>query len=70
MDPFETLEEMKIMLEAITVEPVKFVGAHASNYLPISGTLQQDKEAMLQKIEHVLNTRDARYLRSENMRGL
>ena len=70
LDPFETLEEMKIMLEAITVEPVKFVGAHASNYLPISGTLQQDKEAMLQKIEHVLNTRDARYLRSENMRGL
>lgn len=70
LDPFETLEEMKIMLEAITVEPIKFVGAHASNYLPISGTLQKDKKDMLQKIEHVLSTRDTRYLRSEHMRGL
>lgn len=61
---------MKVMLEAITVDPIKFVGAHASNYLPISGTLQKDKKDMLQKIEHVLSTRDTRYLRSENMRGL
>lgn len=70
LDPFETLEEMKIMLEAITADSIKFVGAHASNYLPISGTLQKDKEDMLKIIEHVLTTRDTRYLRSENMRGL
>jgi len=70
LDPFETLEEMKIMLEAISADSIKFVGAHASNYLPISGTLQKDKKDMLQKIEHVLTTRDSRYLRSENMRGL
>jgi len=70
LDPFETLEEMKIMMEAITADSIKFVGAHASNYLPISGTLQKDKKDLLQKIEHVLDTRDTRYLRSDNMRGL
>ena len=26
LDPFETLEEMKIMLEAITADSIKFVG--------------------------------------------
>lgn len=70
LDPFQTLEEMKTMLEVITVDPIKFVGAHASNYLPISGTLQKDKKDMLNKIEHVLSTRDSNYLRSEKMRGL
>ncbi len=70
LDPFETLEEMKIMMEAITVDPIKFVGSHASNYLPISGTLQKDKKDLLQKIEHVLDTRDTMYLRSDNLRGL
>jgi len=70
LDPFETLEEMKTMLEAISADSIKFVGAHASNYLPISGTLQKDKKDMLQIIEHVLTNRDTRYLRSENMRGL
>lgn len=70
LNPLETLEEMKVMLEAITVDPIKFVGAHASNYLPISGTLQKDKKDMLGSIEHVLKTRDTRYLRSEHIRGL
>lgn len=70
LDPMETLVEMKQMLENITVDGVKFVGAHASNYLPISGTLQKDRDKMLGTIEHVLKSKDSRYLRSENMRGL
>jgi len=69
-DPFETLEEMKWMFENITLDNLKFVGTHASNYLPITGTLQQDREKMLATVNEVLEKRDKRYLRSENSRGL
>jgi radical SAM superfamily enzyme YgiQ (UPF0313 family) len=69
-DPFETLEEMKLMLEHITIDDVKFVGAHASNYLPVSGSLQKDKAKMITTIDNVLFTRDMSALRSETMRGL
>lgn len=69
-DPFETLEEMESMIEHITIEDLKFVGAHASNYLPVNGTLQKDKAKMLSTIRDILDTRDMLALRSENMRGL
>jgi radical SAM superfamily enzyme YgiQ (UPF0313 family) len=69
-DPFETLEEMKLMFEHITLDNLKFVGVHASNYLPVSGTLQRDKEKMLAAVNAVLEKRDKSALRSERMRGL
>jgi radical SAM superfamily enzyme YgiQ (UPF0313 family) len=69
-DPFDTLEEMKLMFENITIDNLKFVGVHASNYLPVSGTLQKDKAKMLEAVNAVLETRDQGALRSEQMRGL
>lgn len=70
LDPFETLEEMKIIFENITIDNLKFVGSHVSNYLPVKGTLQKDKEQMLAIVNKVLETRDPRYLRNDRMRGL
>ncbi|WP_054693144.1 B12-binding domain-containing radical SAM protein [Syntrophomonas palmitatica] len=70
LDAFETLEEMKWIFENITIDNLKFVGSHASNYLPVTGTLQKDREKMLAAVEEVLASRDRRYLRSEQMRGL
>ena len=69
-DPFETLEEMRLIFEHITIDNLKFVGVHASNYLPVSGTLQKDKEKMLETVNTVLENRDGSALRSEQMRGL
>jgi len=69
-DPFETLEEMKLMFENITIDNLKFVGAHASNYLPVSGMLQRDREKMLDTVNRVLESKDMSALRSEQMRGL
>jgi hypothetical protein len=69
-DPFETLEEMKLIFENITIDNLKFVGAHASNYLPISGTLQKDRKKMLNTVNEVLDSKDMNALRNENMRGL
>ncbi len=70
MDPFETLEEMKILFEHITMDNLKFVGVHASNYLPVNGTLQRDKKRMLAAIDDVLSSRDRGKLRDERTRGL
>ena len=69
-DPFETLEEMKVMFENITIDNLTFIGAHASNYLPVSGKLQKDKAAMLQTVNAVLTSRDMSALRPDAMRGL
>ena len=70
MDAFETLEEMKVLFEHITLDNLRFVGVHASNYLPINGTLQRDKQEMLATIDSVLETRDRGMLRDEHLRGL
>ena len=70
LDPFETLEEMKIIFENITIDNLKFVGVHASNYLPVNGTLQRDKRKMLDTVNSVLETRDEKMIKSEKMRGL
>ncbi|MDY6822192.1 MAG: radical SAM protein [Thermodesulfobacteriota bacterium] len=69
-DPLETLEEMKAMFENITIDNLKFIGAHASNYLPVSGTLQKDRQQMLALVNEVLENRDMSALRPENLRGL
>ena len=70
LDPFETLEEMKRMLENIYADNIKFVGTHASNYLPVTGTLQRDKGKMIAAIDAALKNRDERMLRPDYMRGL
>jgi radical SAM superfamily enzyme YgiQ (UPF0313 family) len=70
LDPFETLEEMKTIFENITMDNLKFVGAHASNFLPVSGTLQKDRAKMIATVNHVLQNRDERLLRPDYMRGL
>ena len=68
--PLETIEEMKIMMENITIDNLKFIGAHASNYLPVSGELQKDKGRMLALVSGVLAKQDMAALRTENHRGL
>jgi radical SAM superfamily enzyme YgiQ (UPF0313 family) len=70
LDPWETLEEMKMILENITVNNLKFVGTHASNYLPVTGSLQKDKEKMIKTVDTVLKSRDERLIRPDSMRGL
>jgi radical SAM superfamily enzyme YgiQ (UPF0313 family) len=70
LDPFETLEEMKILFEELNVDSMKFVGIHASNYLPINGTLMKDKDSMLATINSILISRDESSIRPEHMRGL
>ena len=70
LDPFETLEEMKQIFENITVDNMKFVGTHASNYMSITGTLQKDKQKMIAAVDGVLKNKDESMIRPDHLRGL
>jgi radical SAM superfamily enzyme YgiQ (UPF0313 family) len=62
------LEELKILVESIKLKRVQFQANHASNYLPISGRLPNDKHVILRDIESGLNGR--LHLKEEHQRAL
>ena len=67
--PSELLKELEWMIRNIDAPgPVVFRTNHASNYLPLRGTLPQDKEKLLDTIQGALE--DPSRLRPEYMRGL
>jgi radical SAM superfamily enzyme YgiQ (UPF0313 family) len=70
ISPFQSLEELKIIIENSSFTDCFFSSMHASNYLSVRGKLPQDKERMLKEIEAVLATRDSSMLRPEFLRGL
>jgi radical SAM superfamily enzyme YgiQ (UPF0313 family) len=68
-DPAEILRELHLMIRNIDGPgPIVFRTNHASNYLPLRGTLPRDKEDLLKTIQGGLDHPDS--LRSESMRGL
>ncbi len=70
-EPYEILEELQILVQNIQVQrPCVFRSNHASNYLPIRGTLPQDQPAILAVLEKIRATKDERYLRPDYLRGL
>ena len=69
LDAYETLAEMKLMLEAITINDLYFYSTHASNYLGMKGILQKDKQTMLKTLDYVLESGNTEWLRPEYMRG-
>jgi len=72
MDSFEILEELKIFLEHINFQNHEaqciFRSNHASNYLPLKGILERDKEKIIDTINYGLKNKDI--LRPEFYRGL
>lgn len=68
-DPLEILSELHLMIEHIDAPgPVVFRTNHASNYLPLRGTLPRDKDNLLKIIDRAM--KDPSLLRPESMRGL
>ena len=70
IDPFQSLEELKLMVENLKVTDCFFSSMHASNYLPIRGQLPRDKEKLVRQLDSALATRDPSTLRPEYLRGL
>jgi len=65
----DILRELALMIEHIDATgPIVFRSNHASNYLPLKGTLPEDKPAMLQLIQSAL--KDPHLMRPGHYRGL
>jgi radical SAM superfamily enzyme YgiQ (UPF0313 family) len=70
ISPFQSLEELKIIVENSHFTNCFFSSMHASNYLAIRGRLPYEKERMVRELETILTTREPSLLRPEFLRGL
>lgn len=66
--PEESLRELRLIVEGLDVRGTIFRANHASNYLPIGGTLPRDKDKILELIDSCL--RGEINMRPEDLRGL
>lgn len=69
-NPFEILDELRLIIQGLEVQGTEFRSNHASNYLAIKGRLPEDKQKILALINNIIETNDRSYLRPEYMRGL
>jgi len=70
IEPLEMLAEMRVMIEHMEgLTHCVFRTNHASNYLPLAGTLPQDKEKLLATLDWALGQGEA-VLRPEYLRAL
>ncbi|MHA2359812.1 MAG: radical SAM protein [Candidatus Thorarchaeota archaeon] len=70
MDPMDILKELKTLIENLELSSCVFRTNHASNYLPIRGTLSSDKDAILKLLNETLETQDTSKFRPGYLRGL
>ena len=70
ISPFQSLKELKRMIEYSTFTNCFFSSMHASNYFSIRGRLPQEKKRMIVELETVLGKEDPSSLRPEFLRGL
>ena len=54
MEPSDLMKETRLFLEHIDSEGSVFRSNHASNYLPLGGTLNRDREALIETIDRAL----------------
>ena len=52
--PDHILEECRLLVELLDVNPLHFTSNHASNYLPLKGGLPEDREKFLSLIDQAL----------------
>ena len=52
--PERVLEECRLLVEHLEVDPLHFTSNHASNYLPLKGSLPEDREKFLSLIDQAL----------------
>ena len=64
----ECLLETRTLLERLVVPKLHFSSIHASNYMPIQGTLPDDRETLLRKLDEAIS--GTQPVREETRRGL
>jgi len=70
ISPFQSLEELRLIIRNSSFTNCFFTANHASNYLPIKARLPQQKAEILKLIDEVLAKRDMSILRPEFTRAL
>jgi radical SAM superfamily enzyme YgiQ (UPF0313 family) len=70
ISPFDSLRELKTLVENSRFTSCFLSSMHASNYLAVRGTLPGDKAGMLGQLDNVLTEKDSAMLRPEYFRGL
>ena len=70
ISPFQSLEELKTIIENSSFTDCFFSSMHASNYVSVRGRLPHEKEGMITELESILARRDHSLLRPEFLRGL
>lgn len=70
LDPLENLQEIKWMLENLSLKKCLFRCNHASNYLPLKGVLPDDKERLTSLLDDVVQNPKKYKLKPEYLRGL
>ena len=70
ISPFQSLEELKLMIENTNLTHCFFTANHASNYLPIKVRLPEQKAEAIRLIGDVLAKGDVSQLRPEFTRAL
>ncbi len=68
LSPAESLMETKWLVEGLQVDPLHFTSNHASNYLPLKGSLPEDRDKFLSMIDASL--RGEGYIKKEAFRAL
>lgn len=61
LEPRDVFEELGILIENLNLSDCVFRANHASNYLPVGGTLPGDKQIMLKKIRKILQMDDVSF---------
>jgi radical SAM superfamily enzyme YgiQ (UPF0313 family) len=67
---FELLAELREIIAGSELKNCLFFSNHASNYFPVQARLPHDKQALLERLDRVLQSRDTSMLRPESSRGL
>ena len=68
--PFDSLRELKTIVENSTFSNCLFSSMHASNYYSIRGSMPEDRNKVLKQLNTLLSRKDPNMLRPEFMRGL
>jgi len=70
LNPWQLLEEIKMMVEGLELTECVFRANHASNYMPMKAILSRDRETLLKELNQVLIRKAPGSLKSEFLRGL
>jgi radical SAM superfamily enzyme YgiQ (UPF0313 family) len=68
--PFDSLQELRYMVDNSSFSICFFSSMHASNYFAIRGTLPAEKTKLLKQLDAILSKKDPALLRPEFLRGL